>query len=147
MDTLTAILLAPAHKGALITDCVQLIESRVAGLSGFKGMAMKTGMSLLKAAKPGILERATARLLPEFVAALEPLHAECADAGTSGFTSFLQQHAPRATQDLLSVADRHVAESDSSTIKSAYAKLRGSAEHEVQAAIPGLAEVIGRYLS
>ena len=139
-------LLDPAHKAALIGDCVQLIESRVADLGGLKGMALKTGMSMLKAAKPGILERATASLLPEFVAALEPLYRECTQAGNAGFSQFLQRNAPRATQDLLAVADRRVAESDSPRIKSIYAKLRGSAETEVQAAIPGLAGIIGRYL-
>ncbi|MGH8505312.1 MAG: DUF6918 family protein [Stenotrophobium sp.] len=146
MDTLTDILWVPAHKGALITGCVQLIESRIASRGGLKGMALKTGLSMLKARKPGILERATAKLLPDFIAALDPLYQQCVSGGNQNFPLFLQLHAPRATQALLTVADRRVAASDSHSTKATYAKLRGSAETEVLAGIPGLAKLIGQHL-
>lgn len=147
MDTLANILSAPAHKGALVTGCVQLIESRIASRGGLKGMALKTGLSVLKSRKPGILERATAKLLPDFIAALNPLYDQCMSSGHGNFPLFLQLHAQRATQALLAVADHSVAASDSNSIKATYARLRGSAETEVLAAIPGLAKLIGQHLA
>lgn len=146
MDRLTDILWTPAHKGALIAGCVQLIESRIASRGGLKGMALKTGLSMLKARKPGILDRATAKLLPDFIAALEPLYQHCVSSGNPNFPLYLQLHAPRATQALLEVADQRVADSGSHGTQSAYAKLRGTAETEVLAAIPGLAKLIGQHL-
>lgn len=146
MKKLADILLAPQRKNAVISSCVKLIEDRVASRGGLQGVALKTGMAMLKAAKPGILERATARLLPEFAAALEPLHAEFRRSGREDFTLFLQGHAQRATDALLGVADAHVARSDSATIRSTYAKLRSGAAAEVLAVIPGLASLVGGYL-
>ena len=144
---LADILLAPQRRQAVITDCVRLIETHVDSRGGLKGMALKTGMAILKKAKPGLIERATAALLPEFAAALDPLHREFRDSGTSDFAAFLRAHAAQATQALLQVADARVGESDSSTVQSTYARMRGSAETEVLAVMPGLAQLIGAHLA
>lgn len=146
MKALVDILLASQHKKAVVADCVQLIETHVASRSGLKGMALKTGLSMLKRAKPGILERATGYLLPEFIAALEPLYQECQRSPRPDFETFLQKHAKRTTQALLEVADRRAEESDSNTVKSTYARMRGGAEAEVLAVIPGLSRLLSRYL-
>lgn len=146
MKGLADILLASQQKKAVVADCVQLIESHVASRSGLKGMALKTGLSMLKRAKPGILERATAYLLPEFIAALEPLYQDSQNDRKTSFEAYLQAHAQRATQALLDVADRRVEESDSATVKSTYARMRGGAEAEVLAVIPGLSRLLSTYL-
>ena len=146
MADLSDILLASQHKKALTADCVQLIETHVASRSGIKGMALKTGLAMLKRAKPGILERATAVLLPEFVAALDPLYQQCRKGHEPSFERFLQKHAQDATRALLAVADRRVDESDSSTVKSTYARMRGGAEAEVLAVMPNLSQLLERYL-
>lgn len=146
MKGLADILLASQHKKAVIADCVQLIESHVASRSGLKGMALKTGLSMLKRAKPGILERATAYLLPEFIAALEPLYQDSQKTHKGSFEAYLQAHSQRATQALLDVADRRVEESESNTVKSTYARMRGGAEAEVLAVIPGLSRLLSTYL-
>lgn len=146
MKGLADILLASQHKKAVIADCVQLIEAHVASRSGLKGMALKTGLAMLKRAKPGILERATGYLLPEFIVALDPLYQECRQSPTPDFEAFLQAHARQATQALLDVADRRVEDSESQTVKSTYARMRGGAEAEVLAVIPGLSRLLGAYL-
>lgn len=145
--SLADILLAPQRRQAVIADCVLLIESHVDSRGGLKGMALKTGMAMLKKARPGLLERATAVLLPEFAVALEPLHERYRDASDGDFGSYLQAHAPEAAQALLQVADTRVEESDSATVKSTYARLRGGAEAEVLAVMPGLAQLLGRHLA
>ena len=146
MKGLADILLASQHKKAVVADCVQLIETHVASRSGLKGMALKTGLSMLKRAKPGILERATGYLLPEFITALDPLYQECQRSRQPDFDAFLQAHSHRATRALLEVADRRVEESDSNTVKSTYARMRGGAEAEVLAVMPGLSNLLSRYL-
>lgn len=146
MKELADILLASQHKKAVIADCVQLIESHVANRGGIKGMALKTGLSMLKKAKPGILERATAYLLPEFIAALEPLYQESRRSKVS-FDAFLQKNASRAAQALLEVADKRAEESNSHTVKTTYARMRGGAEAEVLAVIPGLSRLLESYLA
>ena len=144
--TLTDLLLAPQRRQQLIVDCVQLIEAHVEQRGGLKGMALKTGMAMLKKAKPALLPRATALLLPEFVAALEPLHQEFRASGGADFRGFMLSRSDAATLALLQVADARIDESDSAAVKSTYFRLRGSAEIEVAAAIPRLAELIGRHL-
>lgn len=146
MKGLADILLASQHKKAVIADCVELIESHIASRSGLKGMALKTGLSMLKRAKPAILERATAKLLPEFIAALEPIYQEFQRSKQDDFAAFLQKHAQRATDALIKIADQRAGQSDSNTVKSTYNRMRGDAQREVLAAMPALSRLIGSYL-
>lgn len=144
---LADILLAPHRRQAVISDCVQLIESHVDQRGGLKGMALKTGLAVLKKAKPGLLERATTLLLPEFATALEPLYSQFRSGADDDFGRYLQVHALQAAQALLQVADARVDESDSATVRSTYARMRGGAEAEVLAVMPGLSVLIGRHLA
>ena len=146
MKGLADILLASQHKKAVIADCVELIESHIASRSGLKGMALKTGLSMLKRAKPEILERATARLLPEFIAALEPIYQEFQRSRQPDFEAFMQKHAQRTTDALIEIADQRANQSDSATVKSTYNRMRGDAQREVLAAIPAFSRLIGSYL-
>ena len=146
MKGLVDILLASQHKKAVIADCVELIESHIAGRSGLKGMALKTGLSMLKRAKPEIIERATAKLLPEFIAALEPIYQEFQRSRESNFDVFLQKHAQSATDALIKIADQRAGQSESATVKSTYSRMRGDAQREVLAAMPALSRLISSYL-
>lgn len=108
-------------------------------------MSLKTGLTMLKAAKPGILDRAVLRLLPEFAGALEPLYQEFRRSADRDFSVFLQKHSDRASTALLEVADLRVRQA-SGTVRSAYARLRGIAEQEVGAAVPALSKLVRGYL-
>ena len=145
--SLADILLAPQRRQVVIRDCVRLIEAHVDSRSGIKGLALKTGMAMLNKAKPGLIERATAILLPEFATALEPLHQAYAASGSTDFTAYLQAHAAQAAEALLQVADARVVESDSTVVKSTYARLRSSAETEVRSVMPALSQLIGTHLA
>ena len=141
MKTLADILLAAPQRDAVVEETVSLIESHVGSRPGLRGISLKTGLAMVKAARPSILGRAVQRLLPEFVAALDPLYGEFRDAGGGDFAAYLRKHSGRATAALLRVADARV-EQASPMARSAYAKFRGSAEAEVAAALPGLARLI-----
>jgi hypothetical protein len=144
MVNLTDILLAPARKDALVSECVLLIEQHVAGRGGFKGMGLKTAVGLLKAARPDILPSAMRRLLPDFAAALEPHYQACLRESRD-FCAELLSREDETCSALLYVADQRVAASQNAAAKKVYARLRGSAEDEVKSILPKLAPLIARY--
>lgn len=74
--SLTATLLADDRKEVLATDSLRLLEFREQESPGFKGAALRTGLGVLKSARPDILPRAVRRLLPTFITALEPFYTE-----------------------------------------------------------------------
>lgn len=124
---------------------MRLIETQVAARGGLRGMSLKTGLAVLKAARPGVLERAVQRLLPEFIDALEPLYQAFRASSDRDFAVFLGKHGRDATQALLAVADLRVREA-SPAVQGAYARLRKLAESEVEAALPAVARTIQAHL-
>jgi hypothetical protein len=143
MTTLAEIL--KTHHAALLPECVKLIEQTVSNKSGFKGMGLKAALAAGKAAKPDLLPKAVNNLLPEFGVALEPLYQQFKASHGNDFSAFLSQHKQTATAALLAVADARIARNDNGTVKSLYSKLRGSAEDEVQAVVPALGQLMGRF--
>lgn len=142
---------APGHAAlpedhALVVDCVRLVERHVAGRDGLRGVALKTGLGMARAARPQILPHAMQRLLPEFAAALEPLYRRFRDDDGRDFAAFLTRHEDTAVTALLAVADGRVAASPNAAIKAVYARLRGGAEAEVAAVLPALAGVFAARL-
>jgi hypothetical protein len=150
MTALAAILLTDDKQAALVADCVQLIEQRIAARGGLRGIAMKTSLSLLKAARPDILSRAMQVLLPEFVSVLDPFYQDFAAAPAAArspdFASFLQSRPEAAVAALLGVTDARAARAHNPLVKSVYGRLRGGAESEVGAALPDFAKLLGRAL-
>jgi hypothetical protein len=147
VPALADIVLTGANKDALVADCVKLTESRIAGRGGLRGTAVKTGVAVLKKARPDILQRAVQVLLPEFVGALDPLYQDySARPGGDDFGRFLQQRSGDAVEAMLGVTDARVARVHNAAIKSVYARLRGGAEHEVGAALPEFGALLTNYL-
>ncbi len=145
MKSLVESLLSPAGRAAVEADTVSMVEQFIARRGGLKGIAYKTGYAMLKKARPGIVERATARMLPEFLNALEPLYREFQAAPTQDFGAFLQQHGGRAVRSLLGVADGRAAQA-SDTVRRTYDKFRDGAEDEVARLLPLFGAVITRHL-
>jgi hypothetical protein len=145
MKSLVESLLSPADRAALQADTVAMVEQFIAKRGGLKGMAYKTGYAMLKKARPGIVERATERMLPDFLAALEPLYREFQTAPTADFAAFLQQHTGRAVRSLLGVADARAAKA-SDNVRRTYDKFRDGAEDEVTRLLPLFGAVLNRHL-
>ncbi|HEY1076067.1 MAG TPA: hypothetical protein VGE51_05210 [Fontimonas sp.] len=142
---LADVLLAPPQRDAVIAETVQLIESRISRIGGLKGISLKTGLAMVKAAKPGIMQRATQRLLPEFIAALDPLYQSFRSSAERDFSAFLRRHDRQVTAALLTIADARVRQA-SPGVQSSYSKFRSLAEDEVRAAVPDLAKLIRAHL-
>ena len=145
MQSLSEILLGGPNPQAVREDCVELIENFIAGRSGLKGMAYRTGMAMLTRARPGILQRATAKLMPQFIEALDPLFQEYQNQPAGSFSAYLDKNSVRAADALVSVADR-MAQQGSEMARKTYGKFRGGAEDEMQTLVTGLGRVISKHL-
>lgn len=146
MSRLDEILLASHQRDAVVADTVQLIESHINGIRGLKGISLKTGLAMVKAAKPGIMTRAVQKLLPDFMAALDPLYQSFRQSAERDFSAFLRKQDRQVTAALLKVADARVQQA-SPGIQARYGSFRKLAEDEVRAAVPALATLLRRYIA
>lgn len=147
MATLSEQLLDDAHYGQLIEDCVALIESHVASKKGLSGAGVKTAFKVLKSVKKGILNKACRFLMPDFAVALDPIYEDFKATDEMNFSAFLERDPQPAVDALLGVTDSKVASLDNPTVQKVYGKLRGGAEAEVMAALPGLGAVASKYIA
>jgi hypothetical protein len=149
MAKLAKVLLTGAHKDSVVAETVQLIERYVGSRTGFKGIGMKTGLAMLKAARPDIVQRATNKLLPEVLDQLDAFHAEfkAINKPAGGFSAFLAARAAPVSSALLRVVDQRADASSNTAVKSVYKRFRGGAEQEVAGIVPELGAIIDRYAS
>lgn len=147
MTVLAARLLSPPTRDALQSDCVALIHRHIEQRKGIRGLAMRTGISLLKTLRADAVERGVEKLLPGFVSAIEPLHADFRKQADGDFSQFLQQHSDRAARNLLQVSDQTVAQSGQRTIQAAYAQLRRFARSELATVLPQVGQMIEAHLT
>ena len=135
----------PKRRGEIIEACCQLLDQEVSSKSGFSGFAIKTGYNILKTIKPGIVPEAVSRLFDEFLAALDPFHADFEKTDAISFGAHLKTHARSVAEALLAITDRRAEKSVSATLKSGYYKLRPLALDHVRQAIPGVANLVDRF--
>lgn len=146
MGKLQDILLDGSKRPQVVTDCAQLVDEEVASKSGLSGLAVKGGYAVVKKIKPGIVPEAVDRLLNEFVAQLEPFHTAFQAQGGGNLSSYLQGRASEVATALLNITDAKVSRAENRTIKAAYEKLRPTGAKHVEAAVPGIARVLSKYV-
>ncbi len=146
MGKLVESLPLPQRRAEMIDDCCALLDTEVRRKGGISGLAVKGAYALLKKLKPGAVREAVDGLFDDFIAALEPLWAEWG-GGDGGFGAFLKRNSSRVAQSFLGVTDQRAARSRHTTLASAYRKLRPAASRHVEEAVPGLADLIERFLS
>lgn len=140
---LSNILSDKAVKAQVVANCASLIDGQVASKGGFGGMALKTTYGVVKGINSGYIPGAIERMLPDVVTALAPLWAEGEQAGDP--VAYLAQNQGRAADVILGVTDRRIAKTDNGLVRSSYTKLRQSVIGDVETAVPGLAQIFGRY--
>lgn len=124
----------------------ELVHHRIHACRGIKGVALRAGVGALAAAQPAIVERASARLLPEFVDALEPLYAEYrkstvrATARAGSFGHYLLARRREAVDVMMARADQRAARTKNALYGRFYRTLRGTIAAEADAIMPTLAE-------
>ncbi|MCA9701575.1 MAG: hypothetical protein KC431_28910 [Myxococcales bacterium] len=156
MATLAERLLRPEAREAVIEGCCGLVDDEVSNKRGLSGVAVKAGFAVVSRVKPGFIREVVSKLLPEFVAALEPAYeqsrAEVGEAGEGGDARVAEVFVARVTRErgataeaLLAVTDSRIGEARPS-VRKAYEKLRPTARENVEAALPGLLAAIRRHL-
>ena len=146
MSQLKNILLESENRTRVIGDCVNLVESEVASKSGLGGMAVKTAFGVIKKLNPQIIHMAVNKLIDDFVDAMDPFYSEFQTNGTSNLESHWVARRVELADALLEVTDRRILRAENKTIKKAYHKLRPAGAKHVEASIPGIAQVVSRYV-
>ena len=133
----------PEIHSKIAQDCAELMDEQVAAKTGLGGLAIKTAYGVLKGLGPGYVPRAIANLMPKAIVAIDPLWEEGLGAGDP--VSHLTDNKDRAAEILLSVTDRKIANASNKVVIATYNKLRKSVRGDVEAAVPGLANIIKQY--
>jgi hypothetical protein len=86
------------------------------------------------------------KLLPDFVAQLEPYWADFTTSGGGDFGDYLAKRGDEVAEALLSVTDAKAATSGRPTVIKAYRGVRGSAAKHIRAALPRLGDLVLKYM-
>jgi hypothetical protein len=146
MSSLADTLISDSKKGAVVDDCLALIDAEVGDKGGLTGLAIKAGYKTVQGIKPGFVRQVVVDLLPEFAHALDPLYQEARTGGGS-VREYFHSNAPRVADALLGITDERAKRSKSGLVKGTYEKLRGSAKKNVEAAVPRLSAMIEKHAS
>jgi hypothetical protein len=146
MGKLTALLQDAPRREELIADFTEMVEAHVADRGGLRGMTLRAGLGAVRSKLPDAIPRTITRLLPEFLEALEPLHAQSKAASGDAFARFLKRDPERVAETMLGIADARVERSTNAALKKFYARFRSTAESEAEEIVPGLADVLARHL-
>ncbi|MGH7294162.1 MAG: DUF6918 family protein [Polyangiaceae bacterium] len=146
MPNLSEALAGEANRGAVVEDCLSLIDAEVADKGGLTGLAIKAGYKTVQGIKPGFVRQVVTDLLPDFAVALEPIYQEARSKGV-GVRDHFSSNPARVADALLTITDDKAKRSKSGMVKGTYEKLRGSAKKNVEAAVPRLAAMIEKHAS
>jgi hypothetical protein len=144
MPKLPELLVDPAKKEQVVSDCCDLIEAEVKDKGGISGLAIKAGYGAVKGIKPGFVRGVVTDLLPDFAQALDPIWQD-AKKDNKPVAPFFSANSGRVADALLTITDAKAARAKSAVVKGTYEKLRGSAKKNVEAAVPRLGEMVQKY--
>ncbi|WP_132993044.1 DUF6918 family protein [Gordonia zhaorongruii] len=130
------------NREAMATDLATVIDAEVRKQSGLSGTALKGAYSAAQKFKPGVVQTATGKMLPDFLTALSPLwDSKPADVA---FGDHLTANGDEAAEALLAVTDGQ-AESAPNVLAKAYRSVRGKAKGYVIDALGPVGDVIEKY--
>ena len=145
IQSIAEILLDPQNRSDVVQACVELVEREVQSKKGLTGMGIKAGFKAVKKFKPDIIVQVLKDLLPEFVAAMEPIYQQYLQSGMNDLGTFLQHNKEQVAQQLLTITDMRAQKSKHKILVSTYNKLRPLGQAQVVAAVPGLAQLLKRF--
>ena len=131
-------------RSSVIDDCVDLVDAEVQRKSGLGGMLIKTAYKAVKGIKPGFIRKVVSSLFDSWIAQLEPLWKEAADAGNKPSAHFENERS-RVADALLKVTDDRADNAKSGVVRKFYNKLRPSAKKHVEEAVPGLTVILEKH--
>src|SRR5690606_5169742 len=141
-----ALLRDAGKRSALVRDLATVVEEEVSSKKGLSGIAIKTAFGLVTGVRPGFLKDAIDHLLDGSVAGLGPILEQGAGGGLSVGSS-LTADPSRTASARLTVVDARASKSSNQALRKAYERLRGSAQKQVEEAVPRLAATLDRHLA
>jgi Family of unknown function (DUF6918) len=134
-------LAAPDERAAVVADACALIDQQVAGTSGVSGLAIRSAYRVVSGVRPGMVATAVDGLLVPFAEQLDPFYQEHVSTGIPLAQVLVAQRTSMA-EALLSITDDRADRTTNRTVRRAYQRVRGSARQHVEAAAPGIAELV-----
>ena len=133
----------PSIRTQLAQDCASLMDEQVAAKKGVGGLAIKAAYAALKGIGAGYIPRTIENLLPKFIRAMDPMRDEGIAQGDPA--SYLCENQAQAAEVLLGVTDEKIRNAQNKLVIGTYNRLRQSVKGDVEAAIPGLSQVLMKY--
>ncbi|EGD53916.1 DUF6918 family protein [Gordonia neofelifaecis] len=140
--TATLLPLLDANREAMASDFADVIDAEVKKQSGLSGAAIKTAYSAAQKFKPGVVQVATSKMLPDFLDALSPFW-DSKPAGTP-FGEHLAANGDQVAEALLAVTDGQ-ADGAPAVLAKAYKSIRGKAKGYVIDALVPVGGVVEKY--
>ncbi|MGB3303685.1 DUF6918 family protein [Gordonia sp. (in: high G+C Gram-positive bacteria)] len=131
-----------ANREAMASDFADVIDAEVKKQSGLSGTAIKAAYGAASKFKPGVVQTATSKMLPDFLTALSPFW-DSKPAGVA-FGDHLAANGDAVAEGLLAVTDGQ-AESAPSVLAKAYKSIRGKAKNYVVDALVPVGAVVEKY--
>ena len=134
----------------LMERCCSLIDKRALSGRGIKGATIRAGYAAVRKVKPGIVGYSIGKFMPEFLEALQPFYARalegCAPEAVPGaFRGILLSEKRDVAECLLKVTDSRIGQARA-PVQLAYSALHKEAVHQIEAAVPELAELLEMHL-
>ena len=143
MSTLNEILAGPGVRKQVVGDCERVVEEEVAS-KGLMGLPIKAAYAVVKAVKPGFVPEVIDHMLDDFCKRLDPLY-QGAVSGGQPVSAYFNSRTGEVAEALLSITDDRAQRAKNATLKGAYQKLRPAAKKHVEAAVPRIGRLIGKY--
>lgn len=134
-------LTAPQQRPLVVADACALIDRQVAGLSGVSGLAIRSAYRVVSGVRPGMVATAVDGLLAPFADQLDPYYQEHVSTGIP-LADILVDRRTSMADALLSITDDRARRTSNRTVQRAYKGVRGTARQHVEAAAPGIADLI-----
>jgi hypothetical protein len=141
MVHLSEYLTEPAARPAVIDDACALIDREVGRTRGVSGLAVRSAYRVVSGLRPGMIASAVDGLISPFSDQLDPFYQEHVATGEPLGEILVAQRTSMADA-LLSITDDRADRTSNKTLRRAYLKVRGAARQHVEAAAPGVAELI-----
>jgi hypothetical protein len=149
MSQLRERLACPETRTRVVEECTSLIHGQIADATGIAGTAVRLAHRASTRMRPHGVREMVDHLLPEFATQLEPWYAPTLnldeEARKATFREALIRDARAVSSALVGVTDRTVA-SSKAPFSSIYRGIRATAVEQVCAAVPGLADILARYV-
>ena len=105
-ETLKAIITAQQTRPVVVDECVDLVESEVAG----KGLIIRGAYSTVKKITPGFVRSAIDGLLDDWLDQMEPYYKQWRAGQNGAFSALLAEQKADVANDLLKVTDERADE-------------------------------------